>query len=172
MLETVILIRGIERIVIQCGALLLIILGMFLFKWGISDKSNLILKRKGFKFQLLNGTPGLFLALFGTVILLMGIHGKLGIEGDLSSLQKFQSTKQVEESSKEPNRRVSLLYIDAERNPLRNFRNELKKISTSLDNKSNNELKSIIQRIVKRYEEVLKTLERSSKDSSDVGVKQ
>ena len=65
MFENIILIRGIERIIIQFGGLLLIFLGVLLFKWGVSGNASLILEKKGFKFQLLNGAPGLFLLCLG-----------------------------------------------------------------------------------------------------------
>ena len=155
MFENIILIRGIERIIIQFGGLLLIFLGVLLFKWGVSGNASLILEKKGFKFQLLNGAPGLFFALFGLVILFTGISGKLIIENDLNSLVKHQLA--LNQNQKEGSNIVSkFFYSDDNKSELHNFLLELKSISVK--EKKVEDLKRIISAFSQRSSILLEKL--------------
>lgn len=159
--------RGIERIIIQLGALLLILLGVLLFKWGISGNASLILEKKGFKFQLLNGTPGLFLALFGLVVLVTGINGKLVVENDLNSLNKLQSV--LKQDQKPGQNRFKIFYSNDDKSELYNFLLELKSISA--DGKNMDDLKGILIGFSSRSAKLLKKLNLSSDTSSASGGK-
>ena len=164
MLEKLIVIRGIERIIIQCGGLLLVVLGILLFKWGITEKSSLTIKRKGFKFQLLNATPGVLLALFGTVVFIIGINGRLVIQGDLNSLKDFQSTsRQHQKKDKGPG--ISIFYSNEQRDLLQNFRLYLKDIP--LVGRSADELKEEIFNIRGHYDKLLENLKAITAGSTE-----
>lgn len=74
--------RGLERIIIQLGGITLVILGFLLYKWGVTGKASLSVERSGVRFQLLNGAPGLFFALFGAAILCLGIYMQLELPAE------------------------------------------------------------------------------------------
>lgn len=78
--QTVILLRGIERILVTLGGFTLIIMGLFLFKWGLSGLANLCIETNKFKFRLLNASPGIMVTFFGAALLFSTILNPLKID--------------------------------------------------------------------------------------------
>jgi hypothetical protein len=77
--ETLVWIRGCERLLTLAGAFLLIVFGIFLFKWGVSGAASLVAKSGTMSVQLLNASPGIVCFLFGTVLLIFNLSGKLTV---------------------------------------------------------------------------------------------
>lgn len=73
LLRTIYLFRGIERLAIQVGAIGCIAAGTLLYRWGVQGNSNFSGEGAGFKFQLGNAAPGTVLALFGMIIMGVGL---------------------------------------------------------------------------------------------------
>jgi hypothetical protein len=78
-IQTIFLFRGIERLLIQAGAITSIVLGVFLYKWGIQGSTELDGESVGFKFKLKNAAPGSVLALFGMAIMIAGISTQASV---------------------------------------------------------------------------------------------
>lgn len=72
-LDTLLLLRGMERIVIATGGIVALLLGALLFRWGVSGSASLKARREETELQLINASPGIFFALFGAVILVWGL---------------------------------------------------------------------------------------------------
>jgi hypothetical protein len=68
-MEYLILLRGGERLLAEIGAFLLLALGALLLKWGVLGQASMTLQGKSVTFKLINASPGIFFALFGTVLL-------------------------------------------------------------------------------------------------------
>lgn len=67
-LETATSFRGYERLIIQASALTAIVFGALLFKWGVADKSDVMVQKNEFKVAWLNAPPGLILSGFGIFV--------------------------------------------------------------------------------------------------------
>jgi|GEM_PF-1643585 len=65
--------RSVELVIGMLLGGLLCWLGYKLFEIGVSGKASLIAERGKLKFQLVNASPGLFFALFGSFLILSGI---------------------------------------------------------------------------------------------------
>ena len=76
--QTLVWLRGIERLLIVFGGFGFAVCGMMLFKWGVGGPAKLIVEAKDLKAQLVNASPGLFSMLFGAVLLGLGISNKAG----------------------------------------------------------------------------------------------
>lgn len=72
-MDWVILGRSVELVIGMLLGGLLCWLGYKLFEIGVSGKASLIAERGKLKFQLVNASPGLFFALFGSFLILSGI---------------------------------------------------------------------------------------------------
>jgi len=76
-MEQLLIMRGLERLIIQAGAIVLVVVGALLFKWGISGAASLSAEGRGIRFSLLNAAPGLFFALFGMAVMGVGTWRQL-----------------------------------------------------------------------------------------------
>jgi tetratricopeptide (TPR) repeat protein len=69
MIETFIYTRSLEIAIAILAGAFLCLLGYLLFRHGLTEKSDLDLEFRKLKLKIFSATPGLFFALFGTVIL-------------------------------------------------------------------------------------------------------
>lgn len=65
--------RGIERLVIEVGAVTAIIMGTLLYRWGVQGQQQIEASGSGFAFALKNAAPGSILATFGMTVLVVGL---------------------------------------------------------------------------------------------------
>ncbi len=79
-MEWSLIIRAIERILIVSSGMLSLCLGYFLFIKGLSGKASLKAEYNKSKIQLVNAAPGIFFALFGTVILVVSVWRIVAVE--------------------------------------------------------------------------------------------
>jgi hypothetical protein len=86
--------RGIERLVIELGAITTIVMGTLLYRWGIQGAQEVEASASGFSFKLKNAAPGSVLALFGMVVLVVGLRSPLELS------RTSQSTTQVQQGAK------------------------------------------------------------------------
>jgi hypothetical protein len=73
LLDSILLFRGIERMLVVLGGIASILVGAVLYKWGVAGEASLKLERDQVKFQLINASPGIFFALFGAAILVWSL---------------------------------------------------------------------------------------------------
>lgn len=71
--QTLLLFRGVERLLVVMGAIACIVLGTLLFRWGVRGTSSVGAEAAGQKIQLTNAAPGTILALFGMVVMLTAL---------------------------------------------------------------------------------------------------
>ena len=76
------LFRGIERILIELGAITTIVLGTLLYRWGVQGPpkaggGDVEASGAGFAFKLTNAAPGSVLAAFGMIVLSVGMASPL-----------------------------------------------------------------------------------------------
>jgi hypothetical protein len=79
-MDIAVVFRGIERLIISSAGLSIIIVGLFLFKWGLSGAASIVVQAKSIKFQLLNASPGVIVVLFGTFLLYNGYSTRLEVK--------------------------------------------------------------------------------------------
>lgn len=97
-IQTLVMFRGIERLIILLGAISTIILGALVFRWGVSGKASLIAEAKEFKFQLVNASPGILLALFGTVVLGYALYKNVSATSEASTIENDIKPKNITNS--------------------------------------------------------------------------
>lgn len=73
LLKTVFLFRGVERLLIQLGAIVCVVAGTLLYRWGITGTTDLKGDGIGVKFEVKNAAPGTVLALFGMIVMTAGL---------------------------------------------------------------------------------------------------
>ncbi len=88
--EIIKLARSLEVIIAMFIGAFTCWLGYRLFEKGVSGKASLSAEHKKIKFQLLNASPGIFFALFGSVLVLISVSQKTSPS---FASQNFQSTK-------------------------------------------------------------------------------
>ena len=79
-LDTLILIRGLERLLATGGGIVALILGALLFRWGVSGEASLVAQHDQTKLQLTNASPGILVALFGALLLGSSLFSPLRID--------------------------------------------------------------------------------------------
>ena len=89
--------RGIERIMTSMGGWAIIIMGILVFKWGLSGEANLFIETKRFTFRLLNAGPGVLVTLFGAFLLISNQFNKLEIKDNGSVLYKKKIESNIEQ---------------------------------------------------------------------------
>ncbi len=77
--EIIKLARSLEVIIAIFIGAFICWLGYRLFEKGVSGKASLSAEREKIKFQLLNASPGIFFALFGSVLVLISVSQKTKI---------------------------------------------------------------------------------------------
>jgi hypothetical protein len=72
-MEPLIRYRALERILIEVGAIVCVVLGALLYRTSMGGTSQVNAEGKGFKISLTNATPGSVLALFGMTVMVFGL---------------------------------------------------------------------------------------------------
>jgi|GEM_PF-7040715 len=92
--------RGIERIIVAIGSVVMIVLGGLLYKWGILDKTDMKVAggKLGFGIALRNASPGVLFCLFGFLAFYWSLSRQVIVEQEAKDLGK--SIKQVNENIK------------------------------------------------------------------------
>jgi len=88
----IILLRSVEIIIALLIGGFLCWLGYRLFEIGVSGKASLSAERGKVKFQLLNASPGIFFALFGSIVILISVSQKTKITTDSREGGKVTTT--------------------------------------------------------------------------------
>jgi hypothetical protein len=58
-----------ERLLVDLGGIIAIVLGTLLFRWGVAGNASLVVNAQRTKLRLVNAAPGTLLALFGCALL-------------------------------------------------------------------------------------------------------
>ena len=77
--EWLVLFRGIERLVIESAAVVCIVLGALLLRWGVLPPQRLDVSGSTFRLSFKNAAPGSLFALFGMGVLLAGLASPLSM---------------------------------------------------------------------------------------------
>jgi hypothetical protein len=110
--ENLVICRGVERLIILAGAIVCILCGMLLYKWGTSGVSQLVAESAKFRLRLTNAAPGLLMGLFGVAVLVFALLNSLSVE--LSESEKghmkelMTSENELKFSYVGPGKRVTL----------------------------------------------------------------
>jgi hypothetical protein len=78
--EALFVFRGLERLMIEAGAICCVVLGGLLFRWGIQGASNIGGEGAGFKLRLDSVAPGTVLGLFGMSVMGIALFRPLEID--------------------------------------------------------------------------------------------
>jgi hypothetical protein len=87
LLQMIFLFRGIERILIQFGAIGCIVAGVMLYRWGIAGTTDATGGNGVFKFEVKNAAPGSVLAMFGMIIMAVALGSPLSYGKPLPALE-------------------------------------------------------------------------------------
>jgi hypothetical protein len=71
--------RGVERLLIEAGAIVCVVLGTWLYRAGVAGATQVAAEGLGFKFKMANAAPGTVLAFFGMAIMIVGLMKPLEV---------------------------------------------------------------------------------------------
>ena len=126
-IDTLILIRGLERLLTVVAGIVALVLAALLYRWGVSGEASLSLQQDKNKLQLANASPGILFALFGAVLLGWGLFRPLIIERE-----DIKPLADAEQAVASPGQRLRIEYAD-QSDPLREFLEKARGSNPELD---------------------------------------
>jgi hypothetical protein len=93
-IETILMMRGIERLVISAGGVAALVMGTLLYRWGVQGRTDVNAEGGGYSFKMVNAAPGGLLGLFGMCILVVSLRSTVSIDSRLwQGIQQDIDTK-------------------------------------------------------------------------------
>lgn len=109
--DTILIFRGVERLLATAGGILSLVCGVLLYKWGTSGTSQLVIEHKDSKFRLTNAGPGLLMGLFGMVVVTISLFRPLE---NKTNLVTETNTQRSGESTTTTSKEMKSFYYSAD----------------------------------------------------------